>query len=374
MAWRSGSAELVPGHRISLLHDGERCLPAMLEAIESAQREILLEMYWFDSDATGRRFAAALSAKAAQGLRVCVTYDAFGSWEADRAMFAQMRAAGCKVHEYRPLPFLPWHFRLTNQRNHRKLLVIDAQLGMLGGTNLADAWAPVSQGGQGFRDDMVRIEGPAVVQMRDIFLATFRSETGQRRSLPPSPAPSLIGETRALVLSNDRRGHRRVIERAYIAAIRRARTRVLIENSYFIPSFAVRRALAAAVSRGVDVRVVLPFLSDVLIASYATRRLYGYLMAHGVQVYEWGQRVLHSKIAVADDWCTVGTHNLDYRSFLHNLEVNVVIEDAALAGELAARIERDVAESRRVDPVSWKYRPLMQRLLEVIFYRFRRWL
>jgi cardiolipin synthase A/B len=373
MAWRGGSAELLSGHRISLLHDSERCMAAMLEAIEGARREVLLEMYWFDSDATGRKFAAVLCAKAAQGLSVYVTYDAFGSWEADRSMFDDMRAAGCHVYEYNPIRWI-MSFRVRNRRNHRKMLVIDGQLGLLGGTNLADAWASFAEGGQSFRDDLVRIEGPAVAQMREIFRRTFRDARPQRHSLPPTAAPAQVGDTRALVLSNDRRGHRRVIERAYIAAIERARKRVLIENSYFIPSFAVRRALARAVQRGVDVRVVLPFISDVPIASYATRKLYGHLLARGIRIYEWGQRILHSKIAVADDWCTAGTHNLDYRSFLHNLEINVVIEDAQVAGALAERILHDLSESLEIDVQTWRYRSLFQRLLENFFYRFRRWM
>jgi cardiolipin synthase len=373
MAWRHAATELLTGHRVSLLHDGEQCLPAMLQAIAGAQREILLEMYWFDSDSTGRSFAQALSAKAAQGVVVCVTYDAFGSWEADRSMFEQMRAAGCSVYEYNPLRWF-MRFRRRNLRNHRKLLVVDAQLGMVGGTNLADAWAPLAQGGQGFRDDMVRIEGPAVVQMRETFLHTFRDHKRSRSSLPPSPAATHAGDTRAMVLSNDRRGHRRVIERAYVAAIEGARTRVLIENSYFIPSFAVRRALARAVQRGVDVRVVLPFVSDVPIVSYAARSLYAHLLARGIRIYEWGERILHSKIAVVDDWCTVGTHNLDYRSFLLNLEINVVIDDAKVATALAARICRDLSESIEIDATTWRYRPIFQRLLEHVVYRFRRWL
>ncbi len=364
--------KMVPGNRVELLHDGEACLPAMLRAIEKAEHEILLEMYWFGSDATGRSFAAALSEKARKGVSCCVTYDAVGSWGVDTRMFDEMRAAGCEVYAYNPLRF--WHprWRVGNRRNHRKMLLIDGRLGMTGGVNLGDLWAAPARGGYGFRDDLICIAGPAVAQMRDIFVATFEGAPAGRRPLPASIVPSAEGASPVHVLANDLRRHRRLIENAYIAAIERARSRVLIENSYFIPSRSVRRALANAVARGVDVRVVLPFTSDVPAVTYATRKLYGRLLRQGVALYEWGQSILHSKIAVVDDWCTVGTHNLDYRSWIYNLEINVTVEDPAVASKLQARIERDISESVRVDPRTWQYRPLFDRLLEEFFYRFRR--
>lgn len=362
---------MLPGNRVTLLHDGEVCLPAMREAIVGAQHEILLEMYWFGSDATGRSFAELLADKAQAGVRVCVIYDAAGSWGVDPSMFEAMRDAGCEVLEYNPLRFFRPRFRLGNRRNHRKQLIVDQRIGMTGGVNLADPWAAAARGGEGFRDDMIRIEGPAVAAMRAIFVATFESARGVR-PLSRVPAPAACGDSRVLVLANDRRKNRRLIERAYIAAIRAAKRRVLIENSYFLPGLPVRHALREAVQRGVDVRVVLPFASDVPAVGYATRKLYGTLLKHGIRLYEWGHSVLHSKIAVIDDWCTVGTHNLDYRSWIYNLEINVVVDDPAVSAQLAARIERDLAESAPVDAQAWRYRSLWGRVLEFFFYRFRR--
>ncbi|HEX2676222.1 MAG TPA: phospholipase D-like domain-containing protein [Polyangiales bacterium] len=354
-----------------LLHDGEVCLPAMRQAIAAAEREVLLEMYWFGSDATGRAFAEALSEKARQGVRVCVTYDCVGSWETDRSMFAEMRRAGCEVFEYNPLRFWRPHWRIGNRRNHRKQLIVDGRVGLTGGVNLADPWASAAHGGGAFRDDMIRIEGPGVASMREIFAATFQAFPGARPLDPIEPSAP-CGETRVAVLANDHRKHRKLIERAYLTAIRAARTRVLIENSYFIPGLLVRYALGRAVQRKVEVRVVLPLESDVPAVSYATRRLYGALLRRGIRLYEWGRNVLHSKTAVIDDTCMVGTHNLDYRSWLYNLEINVSVDDPNIAAQLAQRIERDIAESVQVDARVWRYRPLLERLLEEFFYRFRR--
>jgi cardiolipin synthase len=166
-----------------------------------------------------------------------------------------------------------------------------------------------------------------------------------------------------------------VIERAYIDRIRSARERILITNSYFLPSRRIRHLLARAVARGVDVKVLLPVESDVPAVAHATHHLYGSLLRHGIELYEWGQSILHSKTAVIDGlWCTVGTHNLDYRSWAYNLEINVTVEDAGLSGQLEARMRQDIATSVRVDPAVWRFRPLGQRLLELFFYRFRRML
>lgn len=343
----------------------------MLDAIRGAQREVLLEMYWFGSDATGRRFAAALSDKAREGVRVRITYDAVGSWEADRSMFDELRNAGCSVIEYNPPSKWRLRWRVGNSRNHRKQLIIDGKLGMTGGVNLADAWAPISDGGLGFRDDMIVIEGPAVAEMRAIFFTTFEGRKAGR-ALRREPLPEAAGDTRVMVLANDRRRNRRIIEREYLRAIRSARRRVWIENSYFIPNFIVRHALSRAVKRGVDVRVVLPSKSDVPAVAYATRHLYGALLRRGIRLFEWAQSILHSKIAVVDGWCTVGTHNLDYRSWIYNLEMNVVVDDARISELLSLRIQQAISSSAEVDRYAWRFRPLLERLLEHLFYRFRR--
>jgi cardiolipin synthase A/B len=340
----------------------------MYQAIATAQSEILLEMYWFGSDKTGQRFAAALEERARAGVQVRVIYDAVGSWESDSAQFTRLREAGCHVHVYNPVR--RWLFRLGagNRRDHRKLLVVDGLIGMTGGVNLADPWAPIADGGGGFRDNLVRVEGPSVADMRAIFATVWP----HRLPASPVPAPLAVGEVNVSVLANDRRRQRRRIERAYLRAIRAAQRRVLIENSYFVPSWFVRAALRRAAKRGVDVSVVLPSVSDVPLVQFASRRSYDHLLQAGVKLYEWGQSVLHSKIAVVDDWCTVGTHNLDYRSWLYNLEINVSMVDEGLARELTQRIEQAIVVSERVDPKTWALRPLFHRLLENLLYRFRR--
>lgn len=368
--------DTVPGNRVSLLHDSEHCLPALLAAIEGAQLEVLLEMYWFGSDKWGRRFANALADRARQGVRVCVSYDAVGSFETDRTMFAELERAGCDVYEYNPLQLFSrrFSFRRLNRRNHRKLLIVDGKTAFTGGVNLGDPWGPLSDGGK-FRDDLIRVDGPAAAVMRAIFVSAFRGKHADTLRGTELPIAAPAGESVVEVLTNHGFRKRRVIEHAYLERIRSAKRCVLITNSYFIPRGAVRRALAQAVKRGVDVRVLLPVVSDVPAVTYATRRLYGTLLRSGVQLFEWGQSILHSKTAVVDGvWCTVGSHNLDYRSWIYNLELNVMVEDKEVAAALERRMFADMETSGRVDLRTWLFRPLGQRILEEVFYLLRRFL
>ena len=363
------------GNHVQLLHDGEQCFPAMLEAIASAQHEILLEMYWFGSDKIGRRFAEALSEKARAGVRVCVTYDAVGSFEADPAMFEQLRSAGCGVHVFNPLQLFRRRFRFArlNRRNHRKQLIVDGQTAMTGGLNLGDPWLPESEGGLGFRDDMIKIQGPAVMEMRAIFLRTYAGAHRDEARAAHLGSAEPVGTCSVRVLANQPRAQRRVIERAYLARIRSARTRILITNSYFIPDRRIRNALSSAARRGVSVRVLLPVESDVPAVAYATRRLYEWLLTHGIELYEWGQSILHSKTAVIDgEWCTVGTHNIDHRSWAYNLEINVVVEHSAVTRAIETKMQSDFDSSVPVDLRAWRFRPIGTRILELFFYAFRR--
>ena len=375
----SGFEALVSGNRVALLHDGEQAFPAMLEAIAEAKREILLEMYWFASDEVGRQFADALTAKAETGVTVRVIYDAVGSIQSDGRMFSRLRDAGCEVEQY--IPIAPWRARfrvgVVNNRDHRKLLIVDRHVGFTGGVNLGNEWAPESAGGAGWRDDTIRIEGPAVEQMCDIF------DYGWRRIVEPPSAdrPRLrptvdTGDgtgSRVRVLANHYFRERRAIRQAYLRRIESAQRSVCITNSYFVPDGQIRRVLGRAVARGAEVRVIVPGKSDVFAVPHAARKLYGRLLEAGIQLYEWQGSILHSKTAVIDGrWCTVGTYNLDARSLRFNLEVVAAVEDAAVAGAMEDRFNEDLEHAKLVSYEEWRRRPLHVRMLDDFFYRFHR--
>lgn len=373
-------ARPVGGHGVTLYHDGAEAFPAMLAAIRGATREILLEMYWFASDATGRRFADALAARARDGVRVCLIFDAVGSWDADRAMFDRLAAAGVEVIEYNPIA--PWRQRFRwgglNNRDHRKILVADGAWAATGGVNLADPWAPVEDGGDGWRDDLLAVEGPAARELRGLFVRHWEELGGA----PLAPADTDSGDAapapegaRVRVHAGDYRDERKRIRDAYLARIRGARGSVLLANSYFVPDGAIGRALRRAARRGVDVRVLVPGESDVPAVDWASRYLYDRLLRDGVRLFRYAGPVLHAKTSVVDGrWCTVGTYNLDSRSWRFNLEVVVEVEDEGLGAVMTERFETDARRSREVTLAEWRWRSPLSRLAEAFFFLFRRFL
>lgn len=367
---------VVGPHGLTLLHDGAECFGAMLDSIRDAKTEILLEMYWFASDTIGWRVAKALMARAKEGLEVRVLYDAIGSLEASETMFDTLRAAGVRVLQFNPIA--PWRQRFRaerlTRRNHRKMLILDGKTGLTGGVNIGDPWLPVSDGGQGWRDDMIRVDGPAAMVMREIFLHAWASEesTGSREGRLKLGNDD---DGAVSVLANHYYGTRRAIRRAYLNRIRAAKRSVLITNSYFVPDRMIRMALAKAASRGVEVRVLVPGISDVKAVYYASRKLYGWLVTRGVHVHEWLPHVLHSKTAVVDgEWCTVGTYNLDYLSWRSNLEVTLAVADEQVAAALETRFRADLAQAAEIDMERFGSRPLSERILEQVFYWLRKFL
>jgi cardiolipin synthase len=379
LRYRTVSQHFTSGNRIELLRDGIAAFPAMLQAIRNAREQVLLEMYWFDSDQIGREFAKALVEAAERGLEVCVLYDAVGSIGSDPAMFAELRAAGATVLEFNPIA--PWRrrFRLgrLTRRDHRKLLLVDAELGFTGGLNIADVWRSMDEtGGGGWRDDMVCVEGPAVRELAQVMLEGWRIAGGRsfRRLLDRPSIPRLPGTQNIAVLGQSALRGGRQISRAYLSQIYHAERRAYIRNAYFVPDRRVRRALKLAAERGVDVRVLMPGTSDVEVVRHASRATWATLLRSGVRLYEWRDGgILHAKSAVIDGvWSTVGTYNLDYLSLRTNLEVNVSVSDETFGAAMEQSFLQDLESSSEVDRRAFRFRPLGERLLELIAYRFRK--
>ena len=374
----------VEGNQVRLLRNGGAAFPEMLSAIAKAERQILLEMYWFGSDQIGRKFAAALSAAAQRGVEVSIIFDAVGSVGASDEMFAELERAGARVIEFNPIA--PWkhRFRLSKltRRDHRKILVVDGRVGFTGGINIADFWLPLDDGGGGWRDDMLRIDGPAVAGLRDCFARVWGRLRGRKLLLTgfaaqASPAfTTTPGSGQAVrVLGQHYFRTRHEISRAYLYYLRAATKSVFIANSYFVPDGRVLRALGRAARRGVDVRIIVPGQSDVDIVRHASRAVWGRLLRAGVRIFEWDESVLHAKSAVIDSsWSTTGTFNFDYLSLRLNLEVNVSVLDARFASTLEASFLDDFGRCREVLLADFRFRPLGQRILEFIAYRLRKFL
>jgi cardiolipin synthase len=388
-----GDALVRPAETIDHLRDATAAYPAWLAAIADAKEEILLEMYWFASDKTGWKFADALAAKAREGVDVRVLYDAIGSLGTDRELWDRLVHAGVRVIEHNPIR--PWRRRFTvegiSRRDHRKILVVDDVVAFTGGINITDAAAPVADGGEGWRDDAVRVTGFAAEELRRLFFDTWLRSGGgsprrggqiERRDrlalidaardqarlhLGLPEAPHLIQ-----VIGHAARGAHRVMRKEYLLHIRRAKERILIANAYFIPDAFVRRALQRAARRGVEVRVIVPEKPDVPSVAYASSAMWARLMRAGVHIHLWTVGMIHAKTAVIDGWATVGSYNLDYRSLLYNLEVNVATNHPGFVETLAQSFRTDLGTTRVVDRREWRARPFGRKILEWIFYRLRK--
>jgi len=295
-------------------------------------------------------------------------------------MFSELEALGAQVLEYNPIA--PWRQRFSlarlSRRDHRKVLIVDGNVGFTGGINLAEPWAPLEEQGGGWRDDMMRIEGPAVDGLTRCFHRVWRRhELPAIARLRAQPKAVVPGE-RLLpvrILGERYYRHHHEIARDYTSRLYGAKKRIYISNSYFVPDGSIRRALVRAARRGVDVRVIVPAHSDVEPVKFAGRAQYPRLLAAGVRIYEWQEGMFHSKTATIDgEWCTTGTFNFDYMSIRTNLEINASVLDAELASEVEAAFRTDLKRTREVDADELKFRSLGDRLLEAGFYRLRKFL
>jgi len=364
---------LRPGNRMRLLRDGAEAYPRMLEAIARANRHILLEMYTFADDSVGQVFAAALTERAKAGIDVRLLYDAAGSRETPRDFFGRLRAVGIKVAAFRPLMGA---FRLLGlpKRNHRKLLVIDGHTAYVGGLNLDRSYSSIEEGGVGWRDTQVELQGPVVADLTTMFLELWRRE---RRGDPgpvlvPDRAQAPAGAVPALVLSSHAYRNRWEIGAHYRYAISQARERIWIANAYYLPSGRFQRELRRAVQRGVDVRILVPARSDVAPALYAAQRSFSRYLRSGLRLFEWSGPMMHAKTALIDsNWVTVGSYNIDHLSLVRNFELTAVAVDGEVGTAMEAMFNSDFEKCHELRREEWRRRGWRRRVLEMLCYPWR---
>lgn len=367
---------VLPGNRVTVLHDGPLAIPAMLEAIDAARRTVDMEVYILRDDSVGWRLAETLVAAARRGVAVRLTYDSAGCIGTDVHLFDHMERYGVKVLEFRPIA--PWRPRWSwNNRNHRKLLIVDNEVGFCSGLNWGDEYYALGADGlPQWRDTAARIEGPAVRELLRLFhrcWARYRDRPARHAPLPEASGPR--GATDVEVVGTWSRATAGRIRRATIHAIKRARRTVFIENAYFLPDRGLVRALGNAVRRGVDVRVIVPGNTDVAAMYYASRATFGRLLRRGVRLFEWSGPMLHAKTMVVDGrFTSIGSANMDPRSRLHNQEANVMVYDERIGRAMARQFLSDVSRAEEVSPERWQRRGNLQRLLESLFYLIRWWL
>lgn len=358
---------LAPGSEaLELYTEGDVLYDAMLAAIRSATQSIRFETYILVPDEVGWKFAKALAERARNGVEVRAQIDAAGSFS------WRISALGRYLSDHRVrLHFFhrwnwndPWRY---NRRNHRKLLVVDDTEAYIGGFNIHRESSRRLYGDKRWRDTAVRMRGDLARQAAHLFDTFWHGE--HRWEWQPSDGAGAV-----LVANNSFACHHRLYC-WFAERFATARDRIYVTTPYLVPSLRAQRALAAAAARGVDVRLLVPGISDVAIVQWAAHAAFAPLLRAGVRIYEYQPRVLHAKTAVIDgEWSTLGTANMDYRSFFTNYEVNLVARDPVLARMLEQQFLADLAEATPVELGRWLRRGWPRRILESLGWVMRRWL
>ena len=368
---------LVVGNKVVLLQHGAATFQAMLGAIRDAKDHINMETYIIEDDEVGNRFADALIEKQAQGVQVNFIYDSVGAINAPKAFFKRLTDSGIKVLEYNPINPLTakkgWN---VNQRDHRKLLIVDGQSAFLGGINISSVYSGGSytersrgrpEGEPPWRDTHMQVDGPVVGEFQKLFLATWEKQKGEALA-PRNYLPQLSNKGKEVVraIGSSPDEPYSLIYATLISAIRSAETSVNLTNAYFVPDPQMLAALKDAAQRGVDVKLILPSYSDSWLVFHAGRSYYEELLGAAVKIYERRDALLHAKTALIDGvWSTIGSTNLDWRSFLHNDEVNAVILGQEFGAQMQAMFEKDLASSNPITLEQWQQRSISDRLKEL---------
>ena len=347
-----------------VLHDGERFYASELAAIMAAQKTVHIEAFIFHPSAVGDRFVAALAERARSGVKVRVIVDAIGSFPTPDRYFEPIRAGGGHVAWYQPIRW--YTLKRFNNRTHRELVVVDGRIGYIGGAGIGAHWLKPIDGSRPWRDTMVRVTGSIVAGMQGAFVDNWLESTGDILTDPHLfVAPSQGGRRNAIVVSSvpsPARGSRaRVLFQLLLASATRS---IDINTPYFLPDGSARSELVGAAQRGVRVRIVMPGdANNHPIARRAGRMYYGELIRAGVEIYEYQPGMIHAKILIVDaTWSVVGSTNFDSRSFELNDEVNLAVNDEALAASLLEDFATDLAQSRPVTYALWRRRSLGERV------------
>ncbi len=382
---------LMVGNKVDLLVDGPSTYAAMLKAIENAKDHINMETYIFEDDEIGQQFAAILIAKQQSGVQVNLIYDSAGSFNTPKTFFATLKNNGINVLEFNPINPLDkrkdWQW---NQRDHRKLLIVDGKIAFIGGINISSVYSSGSSGSGSFgasskraskkssdgevgvtasvpwRDTHLQLAGPVVAEFQKMFTETWRQQKGEPLAAK-AYFPELLSQGNEVVRaigSNPEEAFSQIYA-TFLSAINSAETQVFLTNAYFVPDPQLLAALKDAVIRGADVRLLLPEKTDSSLVFYASRSYYDELLAADVKIYEHQVALLHAKTALIDGvWSTVGSTNLDWRSFVNNQEINAVMLGQDFGAQMQTLFEADLAASKQITLQDWRKRSIGMRIKE----------
>ena len=379
---------LMVGNKVDLLVDGPSTYSAMLSAIENAKDHINMETYIFEDDEVGQQFAAILIAKQQSGVQVNLIYDSAGSFNTPKAFFTTLKDSGMNVLEFNPINPLDkrkdWEW---NQRDHRKLLIVDGKIAFLGGINISSVYSSGSFGGSSkrsskksndgetskdgevrvpWRDTHLQLAGPVVAEFQKMFTETWQQQKGEPLATKQY-FPELLNQGNEVVraIGSSPEEPYSQIYATLLSAINSAETQVYLTNAYFVPDPQLLTAIKDAVKRGADVRLLLPEKTDSSLVFYASRSYYDELLSANVKIYEHQVALLHAKTALIDGvWSTVGSTNLDWRSFVNNQEINAVMLGQDFGAQMQALFEADLTSSKQITLEDWRKRSIGARIKE----------
>lgn len=360
------------GNTVDLLLNGDQIFPAILDAIRSAHKTITYAQYFYDQGAMPQQIAEALADRCRAGVRAHVLLDGFGSLLMPVEYRETMTNAGCEVTTFRPLSPLvvlsPFGFGKHNNRSHRRILVVDGRVGFTGGVSVSPKWLGNGRTKGYWRQTDVRVEGPAVASLQGAFVGNWLEATGNvlggEAYFPRSAPRGLV--TAQVVHSSPVEGSSSMYT-MFLLAMSSARHSIYITNPYFVPDDRMTRTLTEASKRGVRVVVLVPGEIDNNIVRHASRARFGELFEAGIEIYEYQAGLLHAKTMVIDGvWATIGSTNLDTRSFALNEEVNLVVYGKDVAVRLERIFADDLVYSRKIVPQTWRERGIVDRVLEAL--------
>jgi len=361
---------VVGGNRVRVLLNGEEIFPAKLALIRSARRTINYAQYVFEDGAPAKEVAQALAERCSAGLTVNVLLDAVGALAMPAEYRDEMQKAGCNVESFRPLS--PFAMDRVNYRNHRRILVVDGLAGVTGGSGISGKWSGNGRQEGHWRDTDIMLEGPVVEQLQGAFAENWLEATGIAIGGPeyfPRRRLDAKGDVDAQIVRSSPAGGSTAMYTMFLLALASAQHSIHITNPYFVPDDKMITTLVAAAEHGVKVKLLIPGAIDHNLVRQASRSEFGRLLKSGVEIYEYRPALLHAKTMVVDGlWATVGSTNLDHRSFSLNEELNVAIYDVDTAQRLERVFEDDLRNSRQVKYEDWNHRGFASRFLELLAF------
>ena len=365
--------------RWKLFYEGDDYFKSLTSDVKQARFSIFIEKYIIQEDEIGIPFLHLLMQKANQGIKIKLMVDGIGSYNLTKSyLFLELEKAGIKIQAFRPVKFFSLFKASNHRRDHRKLVIIDGKTVYIGGTNIKRTHSRKVMGDEAWRDTTIRLEGSQIGnEALRIFHHVWEFSASRRKRffMPGSRTNRRISHDGFQILENFslfKRMRNRIL---FSKMIRNAKESVYIQTAYFVPGIFILHSLNRAAQRGLDIRILISEVSDVPAAQWAGRSMYSSLLKSGAKIFEYEPRFTHAKTMILDESLgIVGTTNLDYRSFLHNLEIDVLIERKDACKNLTEKFKTDLKETRQISYEKWLKRPFKNRILEKFFYIFRYYL